>query len=208
MSELLTLLEKAHYECCKRNNISSHVLLETYAGSRFTPQAIAAAISTIGDFHAPVHKVLALFLDSNKIDAVSSAIKHGVRIPGWGSSFIKNRPDPIFNELSYYLNDNYPEELRILKKITAILHGSDKFIYPNDAAFTALVGKIYNYSPSTIHFLLVSCRLRGWLETINLYETEGEYFFIQGPEVEEESEVYRSGEGGEAKGSLTLFKEG
>jgi citrate synthase len=207
-TRLLSLLEIAHYECCKRSNISSHVLVETYAGSNYTPQAIAAAISTFGDFHAPVDKTLSLLLDPERIEKVQIALSHKIRIPGWGSAFIKNRPDPIFNELALYLKENHPEEFGILKEITGIIHEHGKHLYPNAAGFTAIVGKILDYSPRTIHFLLVSCRLRGWLKTIHLYETEGEYFFVQNETDSEKSKIFGNREGAEVEGSVAVFAQG
>lgn len=180
MNELKELLEKAHYECCKRSNISSFVLLQAYAGSSFAPQAISAAVNCFGDFHAPINRALILISNPEYDLAVAAMLRSRMKIPGWGSDFVKGKEDPIFSPLSNYLKDKHSTVFDILYHITTILHHEGKYIYPNAAVMTAAVGLILGYSIKTIYFLLIECRLRGWKDSIDLYDQKGEYLFIQG----------------------------
>ena len=182
MNKLKDLLEEAHYQCCKRSNISSIVLLEAYVGSKFVPQALSAAISCFGDHHAPIHAAFSIINDENYEETVKKALEAGYRIPGWGSDFIKGASDPVFEPLHVYLLNNHEEDYYKINNITYTLHKNEKMIYPNAAMYTAVAGRILGYSAATVHFLLVECRIRGWLHTIDLYEKEGEYFFLQGAE--------------------------
>jgi len=185
------LLEQAHYKCCQRENVSSFVLLNSFVSSGSSAQAITAAISCFGDKHAPVDRAFSLLTHDKYEHVVKLNIKLGVRVPGWGSQFVKGN-DPIFNDILVYLDYSFPELMRRIDRITEILIDNGKYVYPNAACMTAAVGSLLGYTEKTIHFLLIECRLRAWMETIKQYEESGSVFFRPKLETKDQTQTVSS----------------
>lgn len=168
---LKAILTDAHAKCCERQNVSSATLIHALHGSQFVPQAIAAAILTFGDRHAPVHKIIQLLAAEKFEEIVKTNIEAGAMIPGWGSEFVKGEPDPIFTELDRYLEANATKTHSVIHEITRIIReAKDVDLYPNAGAYTAAVGLELGYSPGDIHFLLLECRLPAWRKHTQQYE--------------------------------------
>ena len=172
MSEgLKGLLMDAHAKCCERSNVSSITLVQSYHGCGFTPQAIAAALLTFGDRHAPVHQVIRLLQTDNFEEIVIGNLKAGNKIPGWGSDFIKGEPDPIFAELDRFMEANATDIHRRIHEISQVIWDEkEQDLHPNAAAYTAAVGLKLGYSSLDIHFLLIECRLPIWRKHLQDYE--------------------------------------
>jgi len=179
MSEILQELASIHYECCKRPNVSSHVLLNTFIASGDSQKAIAAAIMTFGNTHAPVDKALLTLsaTDSEIKEFTKLNIRSGRKIAGFGSSFVKEKSDYLFRRIEEMVSERDPRAYKISRVMTDILHEHGKMIYPNAAFWTAAAGKILGYNKDTIPFLLIQCRMNGWKDTLQKYIETGEIFY-------------------------------
>ena len=186
MNDILQALSNIHYECCKRPNVSSHILLNTFIASGDSQKAIAAAILTFGNTHAPVGKVMTTLQASNAEikEFTKRNIQSGNKIAGFGSSFVKNKSDYLFEKIEELVSQQDPRSYEISRLITDILHDHGKIIYPNAAFWTAAGGNILGYDSNTIPFLLVACRMNGWKSTIETYIDTGEIFYEDAREKE------------------------
>ena len=82
-------------------------------------------------------------------------------IPGWGGSFQKDGPDPMWQPVREALPYNM---LSKINTVTQVLHSDGKTIYPNPSAYTAAVAILLGIPSDIAPWLLISGRLKGWTE--------------------------------------------
>lgn len=144
-------LFKAHHEAVFRDNISSVTVINAMIGSGSYIQAIASAILTLGGLHAPIAQTM----------RVLSGAALPERIPGWGGSFQKDGPDPLFAPVVALL----PAQMnRRIDEITGVLHARGKKIWPNPSAYTAAVALVLGIREELAPYLLIKGRLAGWTQ--------------------------------------------
>ena len=93
---------------------------------------------------------------------VDSFLRDNKRIPGWGSSFIKGGPDPVFFAVDCILNGSDTQERQ--KRVTSYLHSKELDLYPN-ASYYTIACCIESKTPiEKAAFHLVNARLPAWTE--------------------------------------------
>lgn len=153
--ELLDSLGRAHAVCALRGNPSSLVIAQSAVGSRDLSKAIAAALMTLGDLHAPVEQCY-LFLASDRLPATD------LKLPGWGNSFVRGEPDPAFEPVDQLLRILAPSIHQRIVEVTDWLHDQGKKIYPNPGCYTAAVALAVGLPARAASYLFIAARLESW----------------------------------------------
>ena len=97
--ELLQAVFDAHDMAARNNqNASSVAAVNAFFGSAQLTNGIASAILTLGDAHGPIGPARYVY---ERFDerALKSAIGAGMKIPGFGNSFFKDRIDPAWSRV-------------------------------------------------------------------------------------------------------------
>jgi citrate synthase len=165
------LLEKtldAHRAATFRQNLSSEVVKAAFAGNGhdFT-KAAAAGLCTLGGLHAPIVQTYE-FLDNittNPAIAMDCYIAHN-KIPGWGSSFVKGKPDPVVDNVVIYIATGWKYIADRIDYVTNCLHQSGKNVFPNMACITAATAIILGIPKELSPVLLLQGRVMAWAELI------------------------------------------
>lgn len=159
--QLLAALFEAHHKVCFRDNISSATIVNAMTGSGSYVQAVAAAILTLGGLHAPIVQTMRLLELYDPASEASAMLKRGQLVPGWGGSFQKDGPDPVWQPVEALL----PVPMRQkLDSVTQALHAAGKRIYPNPSAYTAATAILLDIPEQLATSLLIRGRLSGWTE--------------------------------------------
>lgn len=161
--QLVNELMAAHADAAKRQNISTEVMRAAYIGSGDINKAVAAAICTLGGMHAPIIQAYEHLKCEN---GRSVYIGDGNKVAGWGSSFIKGRPDETWHFVSKSINKLNPGLAWLIDQDTKLLHDLGKHIYPNAACYTAAtaitIGMPKEISPVLVHY----GRVLAWAEIL------------------------------------------
>ena len=129
--------------------------------------AIAAAILSIGNgIHAPLEFTIQLLNEPDPVKEANRILDEGCKIPGWGNSFVKGQPDPIWNDADATIYHVAPELWRTIRGITTALHGRGKKIFPNPSTYTAATAIILRMPPKLAPSIFVMGRLAGWSKLI------------------------------------------
>lgn len=164
-AELVENLFACHRVAARANQNASSVAAQiAWHGSRNMTQAIIAALATTGETHAPVAEVRSfLFFDLPNAFwpiNISSLVAHGHRIAGFGNSFYKDQVDPAFHPIEARCREFCPQ-LNIIQKE---LWKCGKKIYPNAAAFTAIVAEKIGLRTGCEILLFALPRLAVWAD--------------------------------------------
>lgn len=157
--DLLNAVLEAHEQSAFRNNISSVTVLNAYAGSSSYGCAIASALLTLGGPHAPLAETFDLLNDPAPMLTAETMLGLGMKIPGWGSSFHKGKPDPAWAIVDKLLKSETRERI---ESITWALHGNDKKVYPNPSCYTAAAALELGIPRAMCAYLLILGRLNAW----------------------------------------------
>lgn len=169
--ELYEAVMRAHGASAHRKNCSTLGLLNAYAGSGDYVQAIIGALATLGGKHAPLLETYRILISNSTTEGIGPFVG---KIEGWGNSFEKGHPDPIWSAVEECL-DAFPIGARI-RYITEALHAAGKLVYPNPSAYTAAAAIVLNMPPEIMPFLFIGGRLASWSQLIlsqNLNGKEG-----------------------------------
>lgn len=168
-SELLAAVLQAHAQSAVRGNISSTVLLAAAQGSGSLTQSLAAALSTLGGLHAPIVETFN-FIGEWEHDTLAEHVGHRLewerKIPGWGNSFHKGEPDPLWLDVDDLLSTTFIGG--VLGGITEILHRHGKNLYPNPSAYTAAAAIELGMPAQLAPWLLVAGRIQAWTHMFHL----------------------------------------
>ena len=163
-AELLKQLLLAHHQSCFRNNASSMAVVLAADSSGSLSKAVIAGIATMGVKHAPVEKTARFLLMNNPPGEVPSILKRGGKVPGWGGTYQKGKPDPLWAQVDNLIELNHGNLYNKLKAVTAQLKEHGKLIYPNPSAYTACVAIVLEMPPKLASYLFISGRITGWAE--------------------------------------------
>lgn len=171
--ELKHRLIKAHQQACHRENASTQVLKAAYGSNgRDVVRSIQAALGMIGGLHAPVietHKMIHDLIEVNikKRYPNLCSRKIGNKIPGFGSSFVKGKPDPMLDSLHWFLKEQSQAYTFIVNAIQEIIKEQKKnILFPNLAFYTAWVGYELNYESAETELLIVEARVPEWVKIL------------------------------------------
>ena len=165
---LLTELHRGHQEATERQNISSQILQAAYIGSGDYLKAVCSAICSLGGTHAPIiqaYEFLKGFSPNGSVD-YRYLVRNGRKLPGWGNSFVKGKPDPCWRIINDYLGHEFPDMEFKIGYVTSLLHELGKNIYPNAACFTAATAIIIGLPKELSPWLVLRARLGSWTQLI------------------------------------------
>jgi citrate synthase len=168
-----TLLEKcltAHREATFRDNLSSQVVRAAYFGNNQDfLKAVSAGLCTTGGLHAPIIaacELLENYTHDGPVDYgyLVTVCKH--KLPGWGSAFVKGKPDEIVQDGITFIG-SYWQMGNKISDITKILHDKGKNIYPNMACLTAATALILGMPKMLAPVLFLQGRAMAWAQLIH-----------------------------------------
>lgn len=161
---LLAALTLAHEQSATRGNISGVTVENAVVGSGSYVQAIAAGILTLGGMHAPLAATMAMLRVANPPAAVQEIIRQGVKVPGWGNSFVRGGKDELWQPVEAALEKTAPVWMRAIERVTHELHKAGKNIFPNPSAYNAAVALAVQMPPEIAPFLFIQARLPAWTQ--------------------------------------------
>ena len=158
----------AHWKSATRGNISGEILHASFAnnGLNFV-QALSSAIGTLGGVHGCVEAAQDLLELEDPIEEVYELLSTGAMVPGWGSSYQNGAQEPGWEDVHEKLLDVDQPKGILLKDITKVLHESGKIIYPNPAAYTAVLSILMELDSSLATSLFIEARLPAWTASLN-----------------------------------------
>lgn len=159
---LLDAVYEAHAKSTFRKNASTEALALAASGSRSLPNALIAALSTLGERHAPLPQAYDFLNQSHPEAAVAEIIQSGGRVPGWGNSFHQG-PDPAWEPVKSILQMHFGEMHTRMLEVTATLHGLGKPLHPNPGAFTAATAIVLGMPKEVSPYLFIAGRLLPWM---------------------------------------------
>lgn len=173
LNEVEYKLQHLHAKLAGRENISS-----TLAGVgleldiSFT-QTVAMALLSMGGAHAPIVHTHSLFRKSNILfkDEVDRLLSINSKIPGFGSSIVKGKYDPILTEFGRDVFGHMPMWLDSLEEATEFVQERTEIkLFPNAAAYTALTAIAYGKDAAWAERNVIAGRLPFWAY---LYRNKG-----------------------------------
>jgi citrate synthase len=164
-SKLLQLTLEAHAASAFRGNASSGALCGVAGLHGTYTQALTAALSTLGGTHAPIAETYAL-LTAGDTEAEARLLRKE-RLPGWGNSFHKGEPDPLWVEVANQLRLVNAALADRLDVITELLVAVGKKVLPNPSAYTAAVAITLGIPAHLAPWLFVQGRLLSWSQLFN-----------------------------------------
>lgn len=175
-SKGLDILFQTHKEAAARPNASTEILTSIYEVTNGNYlKSITAAIQTFGEKHAPIKETYKLIRDllllcKNKEDRESYLCKNyglNVIIPGFGSHFVKNQPDPILENIADWLYEYDATTYNIANEIRVYLYGRQNIdIYPNLAFYTADLMLKAGMNINLCESFMLEARLSAWNEIL------------------------------------------
>ena len=158
----------AHTEAALRDNLSS-VIIRSVSGAGAEPiRSVLAGIMSLETLHGPVA------LARQQLLQRSSSTWWNLKTPGiqygYGSSFVKGKPDPLLakcEEVLFKEYDTMSPEFAWLGKIPPITYGGrlDTPLYPNMAFYSAILAELIRW-PAGLEFLLVAALRAGAWATL------------------------------------------
>lgn len=166
VSALLAALQEAHAASALRDNLSTHAAKLAATGSGSYIQSIGAALMTLGEVHGPIIQAGQLLDAPDLAGLVDLLLRSGRRVPGWGNSFHKHVPDPLWREVDRLLWVDFPHLAGQLSAVTQLLHSAGRPLYPNPAAYTAASARALGCPLRCAPYLFIAGRLDAWSREI------------------------------------------
>jgi hypothetical protein len=163
--ELHEELLRVHDVLATRENLSSQMISCAAKVEKDFGSACIMAIASLGGLHAPIEQAMKLLSDPNAIRTAEVLLQDGSKVPGWGSSFVKEEKDPIFDTLDYMLyspgiHTKFGTLWHLITDITD--HLRSKEIYPNAACYTAACCILNEIPPCVAVKTLIQGRIDSW----------------------------------------------
>jgi len=162
---LLDAVLSAHDRSASRNNVSSVNVLNTTHGTGDYCKSIATGLLSIGGLHGPLEQTINYILNPD----LGCLVKG--KVPGWGNSFVKNGPDPIWSEVDSILFQDWPDLFYKLAHITKQLKIAGKNVFPNPSAYTAVTAIALGIPANCAVWVFISGRLDAWSKIFITHET-------------------------------------
>lgn len=160
--DLMRALAEAHDKSARRGNISLLTVANAAAGSGCYFSAIAAGLMTLGGNHAPIEQCMELLGSKDPVATAAEMLCKGQKVPGWGNSFVKGKPDPDWDGVAKCLEGQWVAVS--IRAITKRLQESGKIIYPNPGCYTAAAAIVMGIHPKVAAYLFVASRLLAWTD--------------------------------------------
>jgi citrate synthase len=163
-ANLLDLTLRAHDASARRANISSSTATNAFIGSGSLTQSVAAALLTLGTTHGPIEPAYRYLTGTTPVAEVWRNLRASERIPGFGSGFVKGRPDALWRGVEEALTDRDDEACRRAIETQAVMHNAGKRLYLNAAGYSALVAIALRVPAPIAPWLFVRGRIDVWAE--------------------------------------------
>lgn len=162
---ILQTLRRAHYTAATVNdNVSSAIVKQIARVGKPLPEAIAAALLSVGELHAPVTQARVLLFRGTD-EQIEIELKSGRRAPGFGNSFFKDGIDPAWRDMDVLIEKEFQDTWKRLWAIAELIRSvKGKMIYPNAAAYTAIVAHHLNMAWGAEPMLVIMGRLPAWTD--------------------------------------------
>jgi len=160
--ELLQAVFDAHDMAARNNqNASSGAAVNAFFGSAQLTNGIASAILTLGDAHGPISPARFVY---ERFDerALKSAIEAGMKIPGFGNSFFKDRIDPAWSRVREIIAADFPNANARIEQLHGWMKEAGKNIHPNAALYTAVVCSELGVIPGAESAIFIIARTAAW----------------------------------------------
>lgn len=156
---------RAHAACVFRNNASSHVLIQASIASCDYTKGLAAALMSLGGMHGPIEQAMGI-LTGGGPEAANRYISFGLKVPGWGNSFVKGAHDPLWVRVDEILFEKFSRIHELISATTAMLHKLGKKVFPNPSIYTAALAVALELPAPLAVWLFIKARLDGWTELV------------------------------------------
>jgi len=159
---LLQAVFDAHDMAARNNqNSSSGAAVNAFFGSAQLTNGIASAILTLGDAHGPIGPARFVY---ERFDgrALKSAIEAGMKIPGFGNSFFKDRIDPAWSRVSELIKSDFSNANARIEQLHGWMKEAGKNIHPNAALYTAVVCSELGVIPGAESAIFILARTAAW----------------------------------------------
>jgi citrate synthase len=166
---LLEVLYCAHRASAQRTNASSVTVANAAGGSGELSKAVAAGLLTIGGKHGPIVQTFEFLDRPDPAHYVELYLDRQQMVPGWGGTFQKDAPDPLWEETRLVLKEFYPLFIAKIDLVTAELHRLGRGIYPNPSAYTATVALALGMPAKLSPYLFIASRLDAWVQIAAQY---------------------------------------
>lgn len=164
---LLASVLTAHAKSARNNDCISNMAIRlSAAGSGDFCKSVSCAVNTLGGRHGALAQARKLLREDNSL--LFGLIEHGAIIPGFGNSFFQTSIDPAWEEVAYLLRTQFHAVHEKLTLITEEFAKHNKRLYPNPAAFTAVVSELLGMDEGTEILLLIYARLPIWAELFHM----------------------------------------
>lgn len=161
--QILDQLYITHEHAARRNNTSTQVVVAAFeSNGGDLLKSISAGLMCLGGAHAPIKQVYQLFDQLS----LNGNIILGGKIPGFGSSFVKNNHDPMLENLRMVISDLLPQYIEWGKEIRSVLRKEGKNLYPNLAFYTAAVSHGLGETVEFCQQHLVRARVNAWIQIL------------------------------------------
>jgi hypothetical protein len=163
VDHLYSLQQEAHANSALANdNLSSAFVINMARVGKSYTEAIATAILSLGNIHGPVKEAREILYRTDNSD-IESALDSGLLIPGFGNAFYKDGIDPAWNKYEKELKLNWKEHADRIEAVRELIKTKKQIeIFPNPAAFTAVVAELLDVAPGTEISLAISARIVAW----------------------------------------------
>jgi citrate synthase len=95
---------------------------------------------------------------------VGKILSAGGKILGWGGTFQKDAPDPIWAPVDQLLTRHWPVIGDKLDSVTDELHRHGKILWPNPSAYTAATCITIGLPAPLAPYLFIAGRLSAWTQ--------------------------------------------
>ena len=160
--ELLQAVFDAHDMAARNNqNASSGAAVNAFFGSAQLTNGIASAILTLGDAHGPISPARFVY---ERFDerALKSAIEAGMKIPGFGNSFFKDRIDPAGSRVREIIAADFHNANARIEQLHGWIKEAGKDVHPNAALYTAVICSELGMIPNSESAIFILARTAAW----------------------------------------------
>jgi hypothetical protein len=149
-----------HTEMAFRNNASSGVIRAMANLGKPLNDAIAAGLMTLDTIHAPIRSACECF-NHHAIYGVLNASFAGRKVPGFGSSWFRNEPDPVVEAFMVNLDT---ETIDLVNTYTKYVQDNWRpDLFPNAALATAAFAFQEGIDPITAMAKVINGRIDAWV---------------------------------------------
>ena len=149
-----------HTKMAHRNNASSSIIRAMASLGKPLNDAMAAGLLTLDTIHAPIRSACECF-NHYAVYGELNASFAGRKVPGYGSSWFKNEPDPVVEEYIVHLD---PETIGLVDDYTRYVQENWRpGLYPNAALATAAFAFDNDIDPVTAMSKVINGRIDAWV---------------------------------------------